>query len=238
MANRMNWSEEAAANQSGVAGAGRGGSAGVEVASRVIVRGTEEHDLHQAVVELLTWAAVKGLVWYHVPNGELRPGRTGAILAGMGTRPGVADFALVLPGGRAAFLELKSPTGRLSPAQRELCAACLAAGAVYEVARGTDEQSRCFAHGVRCGSAAAINGQKFGSVSGVGPGGRWAILLFHQVNQPHLAETTSGVASGSARSVFRTARRTSSAIRAWWSAAMPPRATAASARRLRSCPCV
>ena len=46
---------------------------------------------------------------------------------------------MVLPGGRAAFLELKSPTGSLSPAQREFRAACLAAGAVYEVARSTDE---------------------------------------------------------------------------------------------------
>ena len=51
---------------------------GVAVAYRPIVKRTEEQDLHRAVVELLTWAAVKGLVWYHVPNGELRPGRTGA----------------------------------------------------------------------------------------------------------------------------------------------------------------
>ena len=69
---------------------------GVAVAYRPIVKRTEEQDLHRAVVELLAWAGVKGLVWYHVPNGELRPGRTGAILAGMGTRPGVADLALVL----------------------------------------------------------------------------------------------------------------------------------------------
>ena len=63
----------------------------------------------------------------------------GAILAGMGTRPGVADFPLVLPGGRAAFLELKRAKGRLSPAQLEFRSACLTAGAVYEVARSTDE---------------------------------------------------------------------------------------------------
>ena len=112
---------------------------GLAVAYRPIVKRTEEQDLHRAVVELLTWAAVKGLVWYHVPNGELRPGRTGAILAGMGIRPGVADFALVLPGGRAAYLELKSRKGRLSPAQEEFRAACLAAGALYEVARSSDE---------------------------------------------------------------------------------------------------
>jgi len=42
-------------------------------------------------------------------------GRTGAILSGMGVKPGVADLALVLPGGRPGFLELKSRKGRLSP---------------------------------------------------------------------------------------------------------------------------
>ena len=46
---------------------------------------------------------------------------------------------MVLPGGRAAYLELKSAKGRLSPAQREFHAACLAAGAECEVARTTDE---------------------------------------------------------------------------------------------------
>jgi hypothetical protein len=46
---------------------------------------------------------------------------------------------MVLPGGRAAYLELKSRKGRLSPAQLEFRAACLAAGALYAVARSTDE---------------------------------------------------------------------------------------------------
>ena len=36
-------------------------------------------------------------------------------------------------------MELKSAKGRRSPAQREFHAACLAAGAAYEVARSTDE---------------------------------------------------------------------------------------------------
>jgi hypothetical protein len=46
---------------------------------------------------------------------------------------------VVLPGGRAAYLELKSPTGSLSPAQREFRAARLAAGALHEVARTIDQ---------------------------------------------------------------------------------------------------
>jgi hypothetical protein len=58
---------------------------------------------------------------------------------------------VVLPGGRAAYLELKSRKGRLSSAQQEFRAACLAAGAVYEVARSTDE-----AIGVRCASVEGV----------------------------------------------------------------------------------
>ncbi len=74
------------------------------------------------------------------PHGELRPGRTGAILAGMGVRAGVPDFTLILPSsGKAAFLELKSRKGRLSPAQREFREACMAAGALWAMARTTDE---------------------------------------------------------------------------------------------------
>ena len=104
------------------------------------MRRSEEQDLHRAVVELLTWAAVKGVVWWHTPNGEFRPGRTGAILSGMGVRPGVPDFALVLPtSGKAAFLELKARKGRLSPAQEQFRDACTAAGALWAMARNTDE---------------------------------------------------------------------------------------------------
>ncbi|HEY2226963.1 MAG TPA: hypothetical protein VGI22_04340 [Xanthobacteraceae bacterium] len=103
-------------------------------------RRDEEAQPQPAIVQLLTYAAVPGVLWWHSPNGELRTGRTGAILAGMGVRPGVSDFTLVLPPhGQMAALELKSRTGRLSEAQQEFGAACLAVGALHGMARTIDE---------------------------------------------------------------------------------------------------
>lgn len=49
----------------------------------------------------------------------------------MGVTPGVADLALVLPGGGAAFIELKAPgrEGATSPAQRAFAERCRKLGA-------------------------------------------------------------------------------------------------------------
>ena len=44
------------------------------------------------------------------------------------------------PSAVRAFLRLKSRKGRLSPAQKQFSEAALAAGALYEVARTTDEE--------------------------------------------------------------------------------------------------
>ena len=98
-----------------------------------------EQELQRAVVQVLTYAAVPGLVWYAVPNGGWRSKTEAAIFAGLGVKPGVGDFAIVLPGGRAAFLELKSAKGTLSDAQLEFRAACVATGALWGMARDIDE---------------------------------------------------------------------------------------------------
>lgn len=99
---------------------------------------TPEQAVHEGVVQLLRFTAAPGTVWYHPANGEARTAVTGARLKRMGVRPGVADLALVLPGGRAAFLELKSSTGRQSPSQREFEAEVIAAGSLYAVASSVD----------------------------------------------------------------------------------------------------
>lgn len=98
-----------------------------------------EQDIQHAVTQLLAYAAVKGLIWFAIPNGGQRSKTEAAIFKGLGVKPGVADFGFVLPGGRAAFLELKSRKGRLSPAQRDFREACTAAGALWAMARTTDE---------------------------------------------------------------------------------------------------
>jgi len=100
-----------------------------------------EFDLQRFTVQLLTLNGRSDCVWYAVPNGEYRSKRTGARLKAMGVRPGVADIAIILPGGKSAFMELKSPTGRLSPDQRVFRADAETAGALYAVA-STPEQAQ------------------------------------------------------------------------------------------------
>jgi len=98
-----------------------------------------EQSIHEAVVQLLRFTALPGVIAYHPANGEARGARTGAKLKRMGVVAGVADLALVLPGGRAAFLEIKGSAGRQSPEQRGFEAAARQAGALYAVARSVDE---------------------------------------------------------------------------------------------------
>ena len=90
--------------------------------------------IHRAVVHLLRGHARPDVIWFHVPNGEHRNPVVGAKLKAMGVRAGVSDFVFVLPGGRAAFLEIKRGNGRLSPVQRLFADACEAVGAPFKVA--------------------------------------------------------------------------------------------------------
>jgi hypothetical protein len=102
-------------------------------------RPQREDDLQRYTVQLLKLNGVRGLVWFAVPNGEARSKVTGARLKALGVRPGVADFALTLPGGRSAYLELKTPAGRPSPEQKVFRADAETAGALYAIARTPEE---------------------------------------------------------------------------------------------------
>jgi len=80
-----------------------------------------------------------GVIWFHVPNGEKRSRRTGGKLKKMGVRRGVPDFVFVLQNRQAAFLELKTGDGVLSPAQDDFAERCSAIGAPYAIARSIDD---------------------------------------------------------------------------------------------------
>jgi hypothetical protein len=103
------------------------------------MRDDPEYRLQYFVTQLLKFNAAKGVIFYAVPNGEYRSKRTLAKLKGMGVRAGVADIAFVLPGGRAAFLELKSPRGYPSAEQKIFRADVEATGALYAIARTQKE---------------------------------------------------------------------------------------------------
>lgn len=77
--------------------------------------------------------------WFAIPNGGKRHVHTAIKLKAEGVRAGVPDLCFVLPGGRAAFLELKAEKGRLSDAQKEFRAAITAMCGWWNVAYSFDE---------------------------------------------------------------------------------------------------
>ena len=99
---------------------------------------TNEFGLHIYAVQLLELFHAPGVVFFHCPNGEFRSKRTAARLKRMGVRKGVADLCLVLPDGKAAFLELKSSSGRQSPDQRAFHSEVTASGGLYGVANSPE----------------------------------------------------------------------------------------------------
>jgi len=94
-----------------------------------------EQALQRAVVEYLAILERQGrLMFYAIPNGGKRSRVEAAIFKGQGVRAGMPDIGLVLPGGKAAFIELKSPGRPVTKNQvhtifrlqdhRALCAIC------------------------------------------------------------------------------------------------------------------
>lgn len=96
-----------------------------------------ELTIHKALVQHLRMRGVKGVFWFHPPNGESRSARTGDKLKRMGVIAGVPDLVLII-NGRPYGLEIKSDEGRQSPEQKAVAAAWMVAGGHYEVVRGID----------------------------------------------------------------------------------------------------
>jgi hypothetical protein len=97
-----------------------------------------EQQIQRAVFQHLTIRAAPGTYAFHSPNGGWRSRVEGAILKGMGVKAGVPDI-IAVKGGKCFFLELKAPDGRPTPAQRDVHAALVAAGATVAVAYGLDD---------------------------------------------------------------------------------------------------
>lgn len=99
-----------------------------------------EELIHKAIVQYLKLAgAAHHFYWLHVPNGGSRNKIEAANLKRMGVIPGVADLMIVPEGGRAHWLEVKSETGKQSPAQKAFAATMEALGSPYAVVRSVDE---------------------------------------------------------------------------------------------------
>lgn len=76
---------------------------------------------------------------FHVPNGELRSEKTGALLKRMGAKAGVLDLEFLSPTGRPYFLELKRGRAPLTEAQAAFIARQEKRGVPCAVARSYKE---------------------------------------------------------------------------------------------------
>lgn len=105
-------------------------------------RGRPEADIQRQIVTLLRAVLPKSAIVHHVANEVGSGGAHGrirqAILTGMGVHAGFSDL-LVLSDGRALFLEVKSASGRLSPAQADFRDAIQAQGFAWALVRSPKE---------------------------------------------------------------------------------------------------
>lgn len=94
--------------------------------------------LHLEVARFLDAALPAGAFWHHSPNEGLRHVAYRVKLAARGTRSGFPDI-LVLHGGRAFLVELKSGRGRLTDGQRAAAVLIAAAGCPFGTASSVAE---------------------------------------------------------------------------------------------------
>jgi hypothetical protein len=105
---------------------------------RVRRRQQPEAQLQRALIGHLRWRAPLDCWWTHIPNGGARTPIEGAILKGLGTRPGAPDL-LIVSAGRPIFIECKVPGRKLSAAQVECHEALTRAGAVIATVNNIDD---------------------------------------------------------------------------------------------------
>lgn len=87
--------------------------------------------------QLLDWLAVACplAIVFAVPNGERRDKITGAKLKAQGVLPGAPDI-IIAHNGIIAFVEVKTPKGRPSPAQIAFQEKCAEQRLPYAIVRG------------------------------------------------------------------------------------------------------
>jgi hypothetical protein len=101
-------------------------------------RARPEQVIQRCVFEHLRLRSQPATFSFHPANGGFRTPIEAKILKGQGVVAGTPDV-IVIKAGRVYALELKSPDGRISDAQRSTMDAMTAAGAICSVAYSLDE---------------------------------------------------------------------------------------------------
>jgi len=106
-------------------------------------RNRPEQAIQRAAVQYLRIMENLGeLTFFHVPNGGRRSRAEARIFKGLGVRAGVPDLVVLFPGGRCAFIEIKSNKGRLSTSQKAFKNTAESMAFPFLEARGVDEVER------------------------------------------------------------------------------------------------
>jgi VRR-NUC domain len=94
---------------------------------------------------LLAWgkAVAPHVLIFHIPNGGYRTAREAARLKWQGVLPGAPDLVIVAP-GKICFAEVKTRTGRLSPAQRAVHHHLVSLGCPVAIVRSIDDMRAAF----------------------------------------------------------------------------------------------
>lgn len=100
---------------------------------------TTEHDLQVECVNWFRENIPAGLI-FAVPNCGTRNIGTYYYMVKEGLTKGAPDLVVLLPSSRIIFIEMKSPTGRLSPDQKNIQNTCNEiSDGIYFVCRSLDE---------------------------------------------------------------------------------------------------
>jgi hypothetical protein len=101
--------------------------------------GNPEHKIQVALFDYLAAAAKPDVYYFAIPNQSNRHINNAVKMKAEGVRSGIADVCVMLPGGRACWLEMKAPGGSLSPDQKVFRLRCERLGHGWAVARSVDE---------------------------------------------------------------------------------------------------
>lgn len=98
-----------------------------------------EHSLQATVIDYLKLHGRYEMFWFSIPNAGRRGHWVAQQMKAEGLTAGAPDLCILLPQGRVLWLELKTATGRQSPAQLAFQSFCYAQGHIYRVIRSVDD---------------------------------------------------------------------------------------------------
>ena len=104
----------------------------------------EEAKIQAAIVQWCGSVAPECLI-FAVPNGGLRSKSEAALFKWTGVVAGIPDLIVLVPGGRALFLEVKTETGVVSDVQRQMMMTMQSLGFQTAVVRSIEDTTKAFA---------------------------------------------------------------------------------------------